>query len=169
VLEVCQLAVEHTGALHALRRESLEQAPLSFASSPLDDRMREVAAVRALLAGGTGGPVMFGALLDGALVGMAGLLPEGKAKLAHRASVQSMYVRPAARGRGVGAALLQAVIDRARERGVEDLHLGVSAAAGAAVRLYQRAGFEAWGVEPRAMRWQGEATDALQMVLHLQP
>ncbi len=47
---------------------------------------------------------------------------------------------PSARGRGVGGALLRAVIAEAAGRGVQDLHLEVRAG-NDAVRLYSREGF----------------------------
>jgi [ribosomal protein S18]-alanine N-acetyltransferase len=51
-----------------------------------------------------------------------------------------LATRPEFRGRGVGGALLRAVIDEARGRGIADLHLEVRAG-NDAVRLYQREGF----------------------------
>ncbi|WP_431469611.1 GNAT family N-acetyltransferase [Sphingosinithalassobacter sp. LHW66-3] len=51
-----------------------------------------------------------------------------------------LATRPASRGRGVGGALLRAVVEEARERRVLDLHLEVRAG-NAAARLYQREGF----------------------------
>jgi ribosomal protein S18 acetylase RimI-like enzyme len=50
-------------------------------------------------------------------------------------------VRPDARGRGVGAALLTVLADEARGRGVAALSLSVEVD-NPAVRLYERAGFE---------------------------
>lgn len=55
-----------------------------------------------------------------------------------------LATRPAARGRGVGGALLRAVIAEAAHRGVIDLHLEVRAG-NDAVRLYRREGFEKVG------------------------
>ncbi|MBO9714872.1 GNAT family N-acetyltransferase [Sphingomonas sp.] len=51
-----------------------------------------------------------------------------------------LAVRPRARGRGVGGALLRSVIAEARLRGSEDIHLEVRAG-NEAVRLYLREGF----------------------------
>lgn len=51
---------------------------------------------------------------------------------------------PDARRRGVAGALLRAVIEEARDRGVQQLHLEVRAG-NDAVRLYRREGFEKVG------------------------
>lgn len=55
--------------------------------------------------------------------------------------VKAMFTAPAARGRGVGAALLRAIEDEARRLGLPCLKLETGAALTAAVRLYQNAGF----------------------------
>lgn len=51
-----------------------------------------------------------------------------------------LATRPNARGRGIGGALLRAVIDEARGRGVATIHLEVRAG-NDAVQLYVREGF----------------------------
>ncbi|MEP9358196.1 GNAT family N-acetyltransferase [Sphingomonas sp. KR3-1] len=55
-----------------------------------------------------------------------------------------LATRPAARRRGVAGALLRAVIDEARGRGVVRVHLEVRSG-NDAVRLYRREGFEKVG------------------------
>jgi GNAT superfamily N-acetyltransferase len=56
-----------------------------------------------------------------------------------------MFVEPDARGRGVGAALVEAVIGWARGHGATRLYLGVTATNDAALRLYERCGFRPTG------------------------
>jgi ribosomal protein S18 acetylase RimI-like enzyme len=56
-------------------------------------------------------------------------------------SVFAVYVTPAARGRGVSDALLDAVVQWARTAGCRTLSLGVHEENLAAQRLYQRHGF----------------------------
>lgn len=58
------------------------------------------------------------------------------------AEVKRMYVRPAARGRGIAALILARLADEARELGgVTHLVLETGDAQHAAIRLYGRAGF----------------------------
>jgi RimJ/RimL family protein N-acetyltransferase len=47
------------------------------------------------------------------------------------------------------------------------VHLSVSDATPAARRLYERAGFEVWGSEPDALRYEGESHLEHHMLLRL--
>lgn len=53
----------------------------------------------------------------------------------------AMFVRPQARGRGVGEALIDAVIGWARRKGAACVHLWVTETNSHARRLYERRGF----------------------------
>lgn len=57
------------------------------------------------------------------------------------AEVKRMWVDPDTRGVGVGRALLDELIDRARRLGVGEVRLETDAALGSAVMLYRRFGF----------------------------
>lgn len=58
-----------------------------------------------------------------------------------RGFVDDLYVRPAARGRGIGAALLAAARTACDARGVRALHVEVGPGNATARRLYARAGY----------------------------
>jgi putative acetyltransferase len=74
----------------------------------------------------------FVADLDGRIVGTAGLSENG--------SLERLYVLPAARGAGIGAALLAAAADEARRRGHARLEIWSDKRFENAHRLYRRAG-----------------------------
>ena len=59
--------------------------------------------------------------------------------------VKSMFTLEAARGKGVGAALLRQVEDTAREHGLTTLKLETGDTLHAAHRLYERQGLSFWG------------------------
>lgn len=59
-----------------------------------------------------------------------------------RAWIEDVVVDEAARGRGVGAALSNAAIDRARREGAKTVDLTSRPSRAAANRLYKRVGFE---------------------------
>jgi ribosomal protein S18 acetylase RimI-like enzyme len=104
------------------------------------------------------------------LVGTAGLLFETRRKVRHTATVVGMYVMPEHAGRGIGARLLDACVDVARaDAALEILYLTVTSTNTGAIRLYERVGFVAYGLEPRAMRLGDRTFDKLMMALPLRP
>jgi ribosomal protein S18 acetylase RimI-like enzyme len=81
-----------------------------------------------------------------------------------------MYVMPEHAGRGLGSRLLDACVEVARaEPSVEVLYLTVTGTNSGAIRLYERTGFVAYGLEPRSMRVGDRTFDKLMMALHLRP
>ena len=58
--------------------------------------------------------------------------------------LEDLFVRESARGRGMGRALAEAAIARARERGCRRIELDVNDANPAALALYEALGFSAW-------------------------
>lgn len=59
-----------------------------------------------------------------------------------RAWIEDVVVDPAARGRGIGEALVRAALERARREGAAQVDLTSRAEREAANRLYQRVGFQ---------------------------
>jgi ribosomal-protein-alanine N-acetyltransferase len=92
------------------------------------------------------------------LAGYAGLMVTGA-----EADVQTVAVAPAARGQGVGARLLAALIEQAITREATSLLLEVRADNPVAIGLYRRFGFEQLAVRRRY--YQPGDIDALVMRL----
>jgi GNAT superfamily N-acetyltransferase len=135
-----------------LRLRALADSPQAFCatfaeeSTRADDVWAARLAAPALGAHRQGWPFM--AVLDEAPVGLAWVKLDGPD--AASATLYQVWVAPEARGRGVGAAMLDAAIAWARTRRLRALHLGVTTGDTAAVRLYLRAGFAAVGApQPR--------------------
>ncbi len=101
---------------------------------------------------GAGRTVLFGALADGEVVGTAQLIPATKPNQPHRADVSKLLVHSRARGSGIGAALMRAVEDEARRRGLRVLVLD-TATGSDAERLYPRLGWDRTGVIPDYALW----------------
>ena len=81
-----------------------------------------------------------------------GAPPAGVAQLRFRYGVwraggdcllEDLFVDPGARGAGLGHALIDATLDRARARGCRRVELDVNEANDTAIRLYESAGFSA--------------------------
>jgi RimJ/RimL family protein N-acetyltransferase len=149
----------------ALRQQALRECPLSFSASAEDDFASSHDSLRKHLATDS---VLFGAFDGDALAGAVGLFRQRRAKSAHRALIWGMYVAPGQREHGLGARLLQAAIAHARTLpGIAWIDLDVTAAAPAARRLYERAGFQVWGTRQDALRNEGHAVDEHHMALQI--
>jgi ribosomal-protein-alanine N-acetyltransferase len=84
---------------------------------------------------------------------------------ADEAEIVTLAVRPAARGRGLGRALLQAAIDKARSLGADTMFLEVGADNPQALALYAGLGFAKVG----ARKAYYDGRDALVLRLPLAP
>jgi ribosomal protein S18 acetylase RimI-like enzyme len=88
---------------------------------------------------------------------LAGDPPAGVCQLRYRYSIwteshdcwlEDIFVEEAARGSGMGRALMDAAFDRARARGCARMELDVNEANAAALSLYESLGFESWSDPP---------------------
>jgi GNAT superfamily N-acetyltransferase len=126
-------------ALRDIRLEALREAPTAFGSTHQQEAARDEAHWHDRISrGGT-----FLAYIPEAAepAGLVGGYLEDPAT----AELVSMYVRPRARGRGVGEALVVAVIDWARDKNAAHVHLWVTETNAHARALYGRLGFTLTG------------------------
>ena len=77
---------------------------------------------------------------DGPLLGGGGLAEY--APLEGTVELQKLYLSDAAKGHGLGTRLARAIEGRARELGYRRLYLETHSALKAAIRLYERLGYE---------------------------
>lgn len=88
----------------------------------------------------------------------------------HSGELVGLMVAPPAQRQGLGwALLLQCLALAAQVPGLEQLQLSVQAGNAHAIRLYERAGFTAWGREPRALRVGCAYHDKVHMMRLLHP
>lgn len=103
----------------------------------------------------------------GAVLGWASLSPWSARQAYNRAAESSVYVAPGAQGRGVGAALMGALIAGARAEGIGVMVARVVDQNAASVRFHERMGFGTVGVMRRIGEKFGRLLDVRLMDLHI--
>jgi ribosomal protein S18 acetylase RimI-like enzyme len=132
-VQVRRLEPDEWQSYRALRLRALEQAPDAFSSVHADEQRlheqdwRERIATRAIFAAA-----------DAGLVG-------GVERESGKVGLVSLWVAPEARSRGLGSALVEAVLSWAEDEGAEEVTLWVNESNVGAIALYERAGFAATG------------------------
>lgn len=96
-----------------------------------------------------------------------GLLRQTPAKMAHRATLVMVFVRPTHRRRRLAEALLQAATKHAESNGVRQLELAVTSDNRAAIRFYERMGYRQIGVVPAGFLLDGREVDEVLMAKRL--
>ena len=155
-----------------LRLRMLRDAPWAFDADPAGDEAAEAARLVILLADADAATFAVEAPLaagegEAALLAAATVTRGAAPKFAHRARISAVFVDAEHRGRGLGAAVMEAAMACAWGWGVDFIDLGVSENSPAALRLYERMGFRAWGREPEATERAGRRYDEIHMTLRL--
>ncbi|MDB5779252.1 MAG: GCN5-related N-acetyltransferase [Polaromonas sp.] len=153
-------------AYRAFRLRGLRAHPDAFTSGFEEESLRPLADTERRLATGT--EKLWGAFAEGgAMAGMVGLSCETRAKNRHKAALVGLYVADEFSGRGLGRALVQTAVRDAGACGIELVTLTVTEDNQAACRLYENAGFTAFGTEPDAIRVDGMSFGKQHMFLQL--
>jgi ribosomal protein S18 acetylase RimI-like enzyme len=163
-ISVRQLGEADASEYHQLRLRGLREHPEAFTSSYEEERDKPPSWAKTRIANN----VVLGAYAGERLVGILGMSIDPRAKVRHKGQVFGMYVAPEHAGRGVGKKLIAECIARARAMaGLEQLQLTVTDTNGRAKSLYERAGFRAFGIEPKATRIDSRYYDKCHMTLEL--
>ncbi|MDG4780980.1 GNAT family N-acetyltransferase [Micromonospora sp. WMMD961] len=99
----------------------------------------------------------------GAVVGWVAVSPISTREVYAGVVEHSVYVDPAAQGRGVARLLLDALITSTEAAGIWTIQSGVFPENGASLALHERAGFRVVGVRERVGRHHGRWRDVVLM------
>jgi RimJ/RimL family protein N-acetyltransferase len=168
-LAVRELAEADLAAYKALRDHALAHHEEAFTSDAPTEALRSAQSYASRLGRGDAGESFtLGAFRGDRLVGAISCERDARTKVRHVGHIIGTMVQADEQGRGVGKALLDALIERASaDDELQQLTLTVTAGNQAAERLYARAGFVRFGTLPRAIRVGGRFHDKHHLMLSL--
>lgn len=150
-----------------LRLEALRNDPESFGDSAEEHLSKTLDQARERLHYDPEEKFVFGAVADGKVTAVAGFYRHANLKERHKGTIWGVYVQPPSRGKGVARALMQEIISKAGTiRGLEQI-LIVASAHLPARKLYEKLGFQSYGIEPRSLKVGTEYVNDVLMILWL--
>lgn len=103
---------------------------------------------------------------NGSLAGIVTFMRENSLKTRHKANVYGLYVAPDTRGQGIGKSLMIELIKKAKNMDdLEQINLTVVSDNHSAKMLYKSLGFEIYGIERNALKYNGQYFSEDLMVL----
>ena len=167
-LSVRELQASDVAAYKALRDHALAHHEDAFTSDAATEAQRAAHSYAARLGADADGTFTLGAFRGDRLVGAVTCERDARTKVRHIGHITGMMVYTDEQGRGVGRALIHALIERAgADAELHQLTLNVTAGNAVAERLYERAGFVRYGTLPRAIHVGGRFLDKHHMLLAL--
>ncbi|MEN3952471.1 GNAT family N-acetyltransferase [Iodidimonas sp. SYSU 1G8] len=161
-MEIRRIGSSETEAFREIRLECLRLHPDAFGTVWEVEREQPDSHFERMLQDHQ----FWGGFLEGRLSGIVGFYVMPRAKERHRGVLYAMYVRPAAHGTGLADKLVDAVLTHARPL-VDLVWLKVAALNEPARKLYDRFGFEVYGLEKASLRVAGIDVDQEYRVLML--
>lgn len=161
-IEIKILSVNDLSDFRTIRLSALAKAPKMFGSTYTAEVVKPLIFFENCLSGSK----VFGAYHKNKIIGLATLTQEIGVKLSHKAYLSSVFIEPEFQGKGVASKLLNAVVEYSKKH-VEQILLTVADDNKSAINLYKKLGFQVYGIEPKALKENGEYIDELLMKLFL--
>ncbi|WP_211251471.1 GNAT family N-acetyltransferase [Carnobacterium inhibens] len=167
-MNIRKLNEDDTEKYQALRLIALKKSPEAFGSTFEREKNFTLETVKQRILS-TETKFTLGAFdKKNALMGTVLFVRDSNIKMQHKGSILGLYVSPDSRGQGVAKSLLNKVIEVARRwNGVEQINLTVVSSNLFAKKIYSDLGFEVFGTEMKAMKYDNQYYNEDMMVLFL--
>lgn len=113
---------------------------------------------------------MFGAFEEAECVGICGYIREEGKRTHHRGHLVQIYVRKSHQGKGIGKELIAKTMHAAFEReGLEQILLGVITENEQAIKVYEKLGFQEYGMIKEFLKLKEGYLDKRMMIKYKDP
>jgi RimJ/RimL family protein N-acetyltransferase len=109
---------------------------------------------------------IMGAFDENKLVGIISVIRENRKKANHKAGIYGMFLKPEYQGKGIAKELLDISLKKLFEiKDIQKVNLSVNASNEKAINLYEKSGFNPYGIERNAICIDDKYYDEILMVL----
>ena len=133
-----------------VRLACLKNAPQFFGSTYEEEILNPKFFFETFIENDSPDHLMFGAFDGERLIGITGFNRMARKRASHRGEMVQVYVEPGYRGQNIGGKLMRHVLDYAFTLdGIEQVQLSAIASNQTAIKLYEKLGFQSFGVQPK--------------------
>jgi ribosomal protein S18 acetylase RimI-like enzyme len=159
-IEIKTLGVSDLKDFRTIRLSALEKSPKMFGSTYTAEVVKPLMFFEACLSSST----VFGVYHKNKIIGLATLTQEIGAKFSHKAHLSSVFIEPEFQQKGIASKLLNTIIKYSKKH-VEQILLTVADDNKPAIHLYEKFGFQTYGIEQKALKDNDEYINEILMKL----
>lgn len=149
-----------------LRLESLKLYPNSFGARYAVEKQSAKLSYQKYIETSHLDNFVIGAFAQNTLIGICGFYRQVDHRCRHRGNIIQMYVQQKYQGKGIGFNLLKTMIHQAfKIKGIEQIELGVMTNVKSASKIYEKAGFQEYGLQKNYFKLDDVYLDLKLMVL----
>jgi RimJ/RimL family protein N-acetyltransferase len=153
MISIQLLGPQHSSAYRKARLDCLYHFPDKFGTTYEEEVIKPVLFMESMLKEENPNVFMFGGFEEEDCIALCGFIREGRTRTLHRGELVQMYVHPDYHGKGIAKQLVQHTMEEAfRIPGIEQISLSAVANNLAAIRLYEKMGFEHYGLAKNYFR-----------------
>ncbi|PWK17716.1 GNAT family N-acetyltransferase [Xanthomarina spongicola] len=162
-----KLQPKESNSYREIRLECLKNFPENFGSNYQDEKAKDVLFFQPHIEKQNTNNFIIGAFNNNNLVGISGFNRYESEKTKHRGRIIQVYVKLEYQGQHIGSNIIKATIEEAfKISGIEQIEINVLTNNVNAEKLYNKLGFEAYGVQENYIKIDNKYYDQKMMLLY---
>ena len=165
-IQIRKLTPNESNLYRKIRLECLREYPENFSSDFEVEKSKKTLFFQPFIESSSTNNFIIGAFHENNLIGICGFNRYDKAKTNHRGRIIHVYVTPSYQGHNIGHGLVKATVDNVfKTTDTEQIEINVLTTNTKAKGIYERLGFESYGIQKRSLKINGDYHDQNMMVL----
>ena len=165
-IEIRKLLPNESNSYRAIRLECLKHFPINFASNYLDEKAKDKLFFQPYIEQSDSNNFVIGAFHKTNLIGISGFKRHELVKTNHRGLIIQVYVTPEYQGNGIGSRIITSTLNKAfKINGMEQVEIDVITINKNAEKVYEKIGFEAYGIQKNYLKIDNDYYDHKMMMI----
>lgn len=165
-IEFRKLLPEESNSYREIRLQCLKNFPMHFTSNYHDEKQKEKLFFQPYIEKSDSNNFVIGAFYNNILIGISGFKRHEREKINHSGIIIQVYVVLEHQGKKIGQQIIKSTLNEAfKINGIEQVEIEVIASNEKAEKMYNKIGFEAYGLQKNFLKINDKYYDHIMMMI----
>ena len=165
-IEIRKLLPNESNSYRDIRLQCLKKYPKNFTSNYQDEKAKEKLFFQPFIENSNTNNFVIGAFHNTKLVGISGFNRHEREKINHSGIIIQVYITPEYQGQNIGSNIIKSTLNEAfKINGIEQVEIDVIAINKKAAKIYEKIGFEEYGLQKNFLKIDNDYYDHKMMMI----